>query len=56
MPIHLEWYNIVVRLLCTLAAGSLIGLDRGEHGRPVGLRTTILVSLAACLAMIQPIS
>jgi putative Mg2+ transporter-C (MgtC) family protein len=53
MPIHLEWSEIAIRLLCTVAAGFLIGLDRGEHGRPAGLRTTILVALAASLAMLQ---
>lgn len=53
MPLHPEWPDIALRLLCTIAAGFLIGLDRGEHGRPAGLRTTMLVSLAACLAMIQ---
>lgn len=53
MPIHLEWSEIAIRLLCTIAAGFLIGLDRGEHGRPAGLRTTILVALAASLAMLQ---
>jgi putative Mg2+ transporter-C (MgtC) family protein len=50
---HLEWSEIAMRLLCTVAAGFLIGLDRGEHGRPAGLRTTILVALAASLAMLQ---
>jgi putative Mg2+ transporter-C (MgtC) family protein len=34
-------------------AGFLVGLDRGEHGHPAGLRTTILVSVAATAAMIQ---
>lgn len=53
MPIHLEWSEIAIRLLCAIAAGGLIGFERGEHGRPAGLRTTILVSLAACLAMIE---
>lgn len=52
MPIQLEWPDITVRLLCTLAAGFAIGLNRGEHGRPAGLRTTMLVSLAASVAMI----
>jgi putative Mg2+ transporter-C (MgtC) family protein len=27
--------------------------DRGEHGRAAGLRTTLLLSLAACVAMLQ---
>lgn len=53
MPIHLEWSDIAIRLLCTTAAGFLIGFDRGEHGRPAGLRTVMLVALAACVAMLQ---
>ena len=53
MPLHLTWSDIAIRLLCTVVAGVVIGFDRGEHGRPAGLRTTMLVALAACLAMIQ---
>jgi putative Mg2+ transporter-C (MgtC) family protein len=34
-------------------AGGLIGLNRGSHGSPAGLRTTLLVTLAASIAMIQ---
>jgi putative Mg2+ transporter-C (MgtC) family protein len=40
-------------LALSVLAGGLIGLDRGEHGRPAGLRTTLLVCLAAAVAMIQ---
>ncbi len=53
MPTNLEWSDIAIRLLCTVVVGGGIGFNRGEHGRPAGLRTTLLVSLAACLAMIQ---
>ncbi|HEY1757557.1 MAG TPA: MgtC/SapB family protein [Bryobacteraceae bacterium] len=53
MQIHPEWSNLLIRLLSTAAAGAIIGYDRGEHGRPAGLRTTMLVALAACVAMIQ---
>jgi putative Mg2+ transporter-C (MgtC) family protein len=53
VPVNLEWPDIAIRLLCTIVAAGCIGFDRGEHGRPAGLRTTILVALAACLAMIQ---
>src|ERR1700722_77441 len=53
MPTNLVWSEIAIRLLCTIVAGGLIGYNRGEHGRPAGLRTTMLVALAACLAMIQ---
>jgi putative Mg2+ transporter-C (MgtC) family protein len=53
MPLVLEWPEIAERLALTLIAGALIGLDRDEHGRPAGLRTTLLVCLAASIAMIQ---
>ena len=53
MPIALTWSDISIRLLCAFAAGAFIGLNRTEHGRVAGLRTSILVSLAACIAMIQ---
>jgi putative Mg2+ transporter-C (MgtC) family protein len=53
MPLTLTWHEIALRLALSLLAGGLIGLDRGEHGRPAGLRTTLLVCLAAAVAMIQ---
>jgi putative Mg2+ transporter-C (MgtC) family protein len=52
MPTTLEWGDIALRLALTVLAGALIGFDRGEHGRPAGLRTTILVCLAAAFAML----
>jgi putative Mg2+ transporter-C (MgtC) family protein len=53
MPPTLTWQEIAIRLALSVAAGALIGLDRGEHGRPAGLRTTLLVCLAAAVAMVQ---
>jgi putative Mg2+ transporter-C (MgtC) family protein len=53
MPVHPEWPDIALRLLCTAVAGLIVGFDRGEHGRPAGLRTSMLVAMAACVAMIQ---
>ncbi len=53
MPLVLTWHDIALRLALSVLAGALIGLDRGEHGRPAGLRTTLLVCLAAAVAMIQ---
>ncbi len=53
MHLTLTWYEIAVRILGTLAAGALIGINRSEHGRAAGLRTAMLVSLAACVAMLQ---
>jgi putative Mg2+ transporter-C (MgtC) family protein len=53
MPLTLSWREISGRLFVTLLAGVLIGWDRGEHGHPAGLRTTILVCLAASISMIE---
>jgi len=53
MPLTLTWQEIALRLALSAVAGTLIGLDRGERGRPAGLRTTLLVCLAAAVAMIQ---
>jgi putative Mg2+ transporter-C (MgtC) family protein len=52
MPLHVHLQDIVLRLFCATVAGFLIGLNRGERGRPAGMRTTMLVCLAACFAMI----
>jgi putative Mg2+ transporter-C (MgtC) family protein len=52
MPEHLGWGEIAVRLALTVFAGGVIGVNRGEHARPAGLRTTLLVCLAASVAMI----
>jgi len=45
--------EILLRLVLTVVAGALVGLNRGEHGHAAGLRTTLLVCLAASLSMIQ---
>lgn len=53
MPIPLQWYEIALRLAMALAAGVLFGIERSERGRPAGLRTHLLVCLAAAVSMIQ---
>ncbi|OHV89332.1 MgtC/SapB family protein [Mesorhizobium sp. ORS 3428] len=53
MPLHPTALDLVGRLLLTLLAGFLIGLNREARGHSAGLRTTILVGLAACVAMVQ---
>ncbi|HEY1610725.1 MAG TPA: MgtC/SapB family protein [Paraburkholderia sp.] len=53
MPLTLTWPDLVLRLVLTAIAGTLIGLNRDETGNAAGLRTTLLVCLAACIAMIQ---
>jgi putative Mg2+ transporter-C (MgtC) family protein len=53
MTLYPTWEDITFRLLLTIVAGAIIGLDREASGRAAGFRTTILVGLAACTAMIQ---
>jgi putative Mg2+ transporter-C (MgtC) family protein len=53
MPTTIEWHEVARRLMLTLVAGTLLGINRWERGRAAGVRTTILVSLAGSLAMIQ---
>ena len=53
MPVTLTWGEIASRLTLSAIAGGLVGLNRGEQGRPAGLRTTLLVCLTASMAMIQ---
>lgn len=48
-----DWQTIALRLFLTIVAGLLIGFNRGGHGEPAGLRTTLLVCLAASIAMLQ---
>ena len=52
MPLNPTWEDIALRLLLTLVAGALIGFNREAHGHAAGLRTTMLVCLAASVAMI----
>lgn len=53
MPVEIHWPEIALRLALTIAAGGLLGLERSKTGHAAGLRTTLLVALAASVAMIQ---
>jgi putative Mg2+ transporter-C (MgtC) family protein len=53
MPVYPTWPDILARLVVTMIAGTIIGFNRGARGEAAGLRTTILVGLAASVAMIQ---
>jgi hypothetical protein len=55
MATTIDWFDIALRLALSGVASAVIGANRGEHDRPVGLRTTMLVSLslAATISMIQ---
>lgn len=44
--------EILIRMGLAALAGTLLGIERERNGRAAGLRTTLLVCLAACIAMI----
>jgi putative Mg2+ transporter-C (MgtC) family protein len=52
MPLTLSWQDAALRIALAIAAGALVGFNRQSQGQAAGLRTTILVCLAACLAMV----
>ncbi len=45
----IEWSEIVLRLGVATLAGGAIGLNRDLHGKPIGVRTLGLVSLASAV-------
>lgn len=53
MPLHPTLQDILLRLILVLCAGTAVGLNRESHGKAAGLRTTVLVGLAAAICMIQ---
>jgi putative Mg2+ transporter-C (MgtC) family protein len=53
MPLTITLQQIALRIFLALVASFLIGYDRDEHGKTSGIRTTMLVCLAATLAMLQ---
>jgi len=53
MTTPLGWTDMVLRLALTVFAGLLLGYNRSEHGKAAGMRTTLLVCLAASIAMLQ---
>jgi putative Mg2+ transporter-C (MgtC) family protein len=52
MPLFPTWPDLLLRLALATIAGAIIGWDRGAHGRPAGLRTHLLVCLAAAFSMV----
>src|SRR5271156_1404947 len=52
MPMNPTWPEIAIRLALSALAGLVIGFNRSEHGRPAGMRTTMIVCLAATLAVL----
>ena len=52
MPLTLTWSDAVLRLALAVIAGLVVGFNREERSQAAGLRTTTLVCLAACIAMV----
>ena len=48
----LDWSEILLRLGVATLAGSLIGLNRDLHSKPIGLKTLGLVGLATALVVL----
>ncbi len=42
----------LVKLLLAMVLGAVVGMERGQHGRPAGLRTHALVCLASTLLIV----
>jgi putative Mg2+ transporter-C (MgtC) family protein len=53
MTTPLPWSDVLLRLALTIVAGIVLGYNRSEHGKAAGMRTMLLVCLAASVAMIQ---
>ncbi|MGA9778703.1 MAG: MgtC/SapB family protein [Verrucomicrobiia bacterium] len=53
MTLEIGWQDIALRLALTILGSALIGFNREEHRLAAGLRTTLLVGLAAAISMIQ---
>ena len=53
MTLTVTWPDVGLRILLTILAAGAIGFDRDIEGHSAGLRTSLLVALAACLAMLQ---
>lgn len=48
----LDWTEIILRLGVATLAGGAIGLNRDLHGKPIGLKTLALVSLATATLLV----
>ena len=42
---ELNFASVVLRILCAMAVGGIVGLDRERKGRAAGFRTYMLVAL-----------
>lgn len=52
MLLELSWQEAALRIALAVVAGLVIGFNREERSQAAGLRTTVLVCLAACVSMV----
>ena len=52
MPLAPTPFDLFLRIALACVAGAAVGFNREGRNQAAGLRTTILVCLAACVAMI----
>lgn len=50
--LQLSMWEILLRLLCAMLVGAIIGTEREFTHRPAGMRTHMLVALGACAVML----
>lgn len=48
----MNYLDVLLRILCAMLAGLVVGWERELSRHPAGLRTNMLVSLGACIVMI----
>lgn len=51
----MEWQDIVIRLVLSIAAGMVIGTERERNQRPAGIKTHILVCMGATLVSLMQV-
>jgi len=49
---ELTWWAVLIRVVCAISLGAIIGAERATKSHAAGLRTYILVSLGSCIAML----
>ena len=48
--------DIIIRLAVSLVLGALVGYERERDSQPAGLRTHMILTLGACLAMVLSVN
>ena len=49
---EVTYLSVILRLVCAMVVGGIIGLERGMKNRPAGMRTYMLVCVGSCLIML----